>query len=569
MKSHEPTNTAFRIDINMTNGSPFLACLERAAKARKKSIDAAAAQSQNQEEENDATNSHNNEQISSTASDQLPHENVGNMPFRKCGTQHVWTISQRSTVVQWMINNASENGEKNICARAVKEFPSLFRSTPNANIKRAMRLWKGRDSFTFASTNKSNLLSITKNTRRGLKRVNLKAHKGRGRKRESWVEALHKDLREEFDRLRKLGVKFNHSTLRLLAMGLLKNSTNSEYASTMIDPRSGLSQAVRVDARWIQAFADRFQIVQRSKCGKPRLSPEKTVLLEKEIAAHLGRLKKGFQCGDLREEDISNADETHFVINMDNGKTLGVCGDQEVRYADVTSAGEGMTLVVRLSGGPAARIEPPLIIFMNKNRSYPIRGVMDNIPGVAYRTGPKGWMDSINMIEWLREPRVIRPLPNNRLRIMYIDNCSSHNMDEHVLDAAENIRTTLCYFPPNSTAYTQPCDSFVIQKIKDAWRRRWDEYKLSLIQSSKWTSAGKLPNPGKNFFLRLAADAVNDVNKQRDADGLSFARKAMIMCGLALNTSGVWEERQLKPELQNIINKHRHEFEHPDDGDDL
>ena len=185
-------------------------------------------------------------------------------------------------------------------------------------------------------------------------------------------------------------MKCNYCTLRILTIILLNESTNSVYGSDMIDPRSGLRQSVRVDTRWIQAFADRFQILQRTQCGKPRLSPEKTILLEKQIASHLGRLKKGFQSGHLREDYISNADETHFFINMYNRKTFNVCWNQEVRYADVTSSGEGMTLIVILIGGPVARIENPLIIFMNKNRSYPMRGVLDNIPRVGYRTGRKG-----------------------------------------------------------------------------------------------------------------------------------------------------------------------------------
>ena len=64
---------------------------------------------------------------------------------------------------------------------------------------------------------------------------------------------------------------------------------------------------------------------------------------------------------------MSNLDETHFMINMDNGKTLWFSGDQKIGYADVTSGGEGMTMVVRLSGGPCARIEEPFMIFKNKD----------------------------------------------------------------------------------------------------------------------------------------------------------------------------------------------------------
>ena len=35
----------------------------------------------------------------------------------------------------------------------------------------------------------------------------------------------------------------------------------------------------------------------------------------------------------------------------------------------------------------------------------------------------------------------------------------------------------------------------------------------------------------------------------------------MIRCGLVLNTNGQWEERQLFPKLQNIIQRHRNYFE--------
>lgn len=39
----------------------------------------------------------------------------------------------------------------------------------------------------------------------------------------------------------------------------------------------------------------------------------------------------------------------YFVINMDNGGTLGFKGDVLVKWADVASGGDGITLVVRLS----------------------------------------------------------------------------------------------------------------------------------------------------------------------------------------------------------------------------
>ena len=128
-----------------------------------------------------------------------------------------------------------------------------------------------------------------------------------------------------------------------------------------------------------------------------RQSPEKELQIEREVATHIGVLCNMLTSGEVDEKDLGNADETHFVINLDKGRTLKFAGGSEVKYADVVSGGEGMTMVVRLSGGRDARIELPFMVFTNKNRNYPIRGVPDNVASGAYRTGPKGWMDTIVM----------------------------------------------------------------------------------------------------------------------------------------------------------------------------
>ena len=69
---------------------------------------------------------------------------------------------------------------------------------------------------------------------------------------------------------------------------------------------------------------------------------------------------------------------------MDNSQTLGFRGDITVRYAEVVSSGDSMTIVVRISRGRRSMIEAPMLIFTNANDSYPIRGLEDNIPGVCY-----------------------------------------------------------------------------------------------------------------------------------------------------------------------------------------
>lgn len=73
-------------------------------------------------------------------------------------------------------------------------------------------------------------------------------------------------------------------------------------------------------------------------------------------------------------------------------------------------------------------------------------------------------------------------------------------------------------------------------------------------------SSGNLNNPVKAFVLKLASNAVRAVNTQRDNNGISYRRKAMIRTGLSLNLNGLWEEKQLFSELQNIIAKYRNHF---------
>lgn len=88
-----------------------------------------------------------------------------------------------------------------------------------------------------------------------------------------------------------------------------------------------------------------------------------------------------FESGELSEDDVEIADETHFVLNMDNGKTLRFIREIEVKYAYVVSARDPITMMVRITGGIRASIQPPIIIFKNSSRSYPVHGVPDTGTG--------------------------------------------------------------------------------------------------------------------------------------------------------------------------------------------
>ncbi len=146
-----------------------------------------------------------------------------------------------------------------------------------------------------------------------------------------------------------------------------------------------------------------------------------------EVAFHLGELKRGFESGQLNENQIENADETHFVFNMDNVRTVGFRSQEHVRYADVESGNKGITMMVRITGGKDAHVEVPMLVFINEKCSYPIQGVPDSVPGACYRSGKRGWMDKRVFSEWQSEPRAIRKYPGGLKRILYVDNANGHN----------------------------------------------------------------------------------------------------------------------------------------------
>ncbi|KAL3702045.1 hypothetical protein R1sor_020067 [Riccia sorocarpa] len=82
-----------------------------------------------------------------------------------------------------------------------------------------------------------------------------------------------------------------------------------------------------------------------------QLGVRKKVLLKAAAAYHMGVLCRGFQSGELDENLQENIDETHFIVNMDNGKTVGFRGDETVKYADVVSGGVAFTMVVKVTSG--------------------------------------------------------------------------------------------------------------------------------------------------------------------------------------------------------------------------
>jgi hypothetical protein len=59
----------------------------------------------------------------------------------------------------------------------------------------------------------------------------------------------------------------------------------------------------------------------------------------------------------------------------------------------------------------------------------------------------------------------------------------------------------------------------------------------------------------------MANGPTNLLNRQVDIDNMSYARRSMIRCGLALGRDGTWNVNKLFPQLQQIVAKHQQYFE--------
>lgn len=116
-------------------------------------------------------------------------------------------------------------------------------------------------------------------------------------------------------------------------------------------------------------------------------------------------------------------------------------------------------------------------------------------------------MDANLFFQWLDEPRIFKPLPNGRTRILYVDNCTAHKVTEEVREPVFKSRTELRFFPECATDLVQPADSFVIQALKAEWRKLGNEEIMLRIENKMWADAregsGKILNPGKNISSSL------------------------------------------------------------------
>lgn len=113
-------------------------------------------------------------------------------------------------------------------------------------------------------------------------------------------------------------------------------------------------------------------------------------------------------------------------------------------------------MLVSLTDGRDSTIETLFLEFMNKDQKYHIRGLPNDIDGLLYRAGSKGWIDTKVSPQWLSDKRKRRSLfelpqgrkvifsslydlPQDHKQVILLDNCSGQTSTTLLQEACKRL----------------------------------------------------------------------------------------------------------------------------------
>ena len=160
----------------------------------------------------------------------------------------------------------------------------------------------------------------------GRKRFPVKAMSGRGRKRELWVQFVYEYVEKEFERICELGVKVTSCILMEITVHSL-NDAECPVGPEHIHPETRKLYKDLITYDFVYSFRLCSNIINRRKYGKNERSPEFTEWTERNIADHLGKLKRSFELGELKVDWVANIDETDFLYDLDDKNVLARRGE--------------------------------------------------------------------------------------------------------------------------------------------------------------------------------------------------------------------------------------------------
>lgn len=253
----------------------------------------------------------------------------------KRNLQQVGPIRDRVRCIECMELDHAIHGRKGLMGRTVDFFPSLFRSADRIINMNKARDWWDKRKTTIAKLEDPQQRKYATARQRIRHQFVIKALSGRGQKLSDHWQWLYPKLLTEFQRLRRAGCKMSTSLISEIVIVLIEDSDHTIY-NTRFTVKGKLFTSM-ITPRRVQDFLERNNIVYRRHKGKKQVSEDKQIEIDRSIAVHLGRLKRQFEEGTLDPNQQYNMDESHFVIDLDDGKTLDFVGANTVKYRSIVS----------------------------------------------------------------------------------------------------------------------------------------------------------------------------------------------------------------------------------------
>lgn len=195
---------------------------------------------------------------------------------------------------------------------------------------------------------------------------------------------------------------------------------------------------------WLDRFKKRYNLSHKNLSGEANSNDkESAIKFSEEFKEHL----KTYVAGD-----IYNIDETALYYRMISSKSY-VTKDDNLK--GVKKKKDRVTVLIGCS--MTGEMMDPLLIGKYKNPRG-LKNVDLSKLGIKYEASPKGWMNSVIFINYLRELNN-KMIERKRNILILVDNAPSHSKVEF-----SNIK--LCFLPKNTTALIQPCDQGVIKAFK-------------------------------------------------------------------------------------------------------
>ena len=213
---------------------------------------------------------------------------------------------------------------------------------------------------------------------------------------------------------------------------------------------------------WLEKFKKRHNIKQRSQHGEASSVPEGA---EEEMRS-IQTL-----CGEYKEEDIYNMDETGLFWRQ--APSSGLASEPR---SGIRKDKSRISVVCCVNFTGSQRL--PLWLLGKAKQPRPLKNVNLEAMGCVWRANTKGWMTTAVMIEWLRA--FYSSIPPDRSVLLLMDNLKAHISGVELAPPPPNIR--IQWLPANATSLYQPLDQGIISNLKHHYKKRWLQFMIQQFE---------------------------------------------------------------------------------------